>query len=231
MKKNNNMPEHIGIIMDGNRRWARKRMLPVSMGHKKGAEVFRERVSDLAARGVQNATFFALSTENLNREEGEVKNLLRLFESQLDDLERITNDEDIRLTFIGDLSVFPDAIREKMEKAERGSRDNSGMVCRLAINYGAKAEITRAVRLIKQSGTDENNITESLFDNYLYTADAPEVDLIIRTGGEKRLSNFLLWQAAYAELYFTDTLWCDFSSDELTKALNDYAARNRRRGK
>jgi undecaprenyl diphosphate synthase len=186
----------------------------------------------LASLGIKHATFYALSTENLNREEGEVKNLMHLFESQLDDLERITNDDDIRLMFIGDLSVFPDEIREKMEKAERGSADNGGMVCRLAVNYGAKAEIVRATRAVagtRYIASDE--INESTLADYLYTKGAPDVDLIIRTGGEKRLSNFLLWQAAYAELYFVDTLWCDFSKEELIKALDDYAGRSRRLGR
>ena len=226
------LPSHIGIIMDGNRRWAKKRLLPPQMGHKKGAEVFRERLRDLASIGVAHATFYALSTENLNRERDEVSHLMRLFESQLDDLEAITNDDDVRLVFIGDLSVFPDDIRRKMENAQHASRDNKGTVCRLAVNYGGKAEIVRAARAMCQSS---DTISEQDFERELakslYTEDAPAVDLIIRTGGEKRLSNFLLWQAAYAELYFVDTLWCDFTKKELLKALDEYAARNRRLGK
>ena len=222
------MPNHIGIIMDGNRRWAKKRLLPVAMGHKKGAEVFHDRVRDLAAIGVKNATFYALSTENLKRSSDEVGNLMKLFESQLNDLEKITNDDNVRLMFIGDLSLFPEEFRKKIDKAESGSAGNTGMICRIALGYGAKAEIVRAANDIAKSG---KQATESSFDDYLYTENAPDVDLIIRTGGEKRLSNFLLWQAAYAELYFTDTLWCDFTKDELNKALDDFAARNRRHGK
>ena len=224
--------------MDGNRRWARKRLLPVAMGHKKGAETFRERVSDLAKLGVKHATFYALSTENLQRDSSEVSNLLRLFESQLDDLRRLTNEDDIRLAFIGDLSVFDDKLRSKIEGIERDCADNRGLVCRLAVNYGAKAELLRAAKLYAANPTFNHTVTKAAcdsdfdaFENCLYTADAPPVDLIIRTGGEKRLSNFLLWQTAYAELYFVDTLWCDFNKDELTKALNEYAARNRRHGK
>jgi len=224
------IPQHVGIIMDGNRRWAKKRLLPVAMGHKKGAEVFRERVRDLSAAGVKHATFYALSTENLNREKGEVNNLVRLFESQLDDLEKIVNDENIRVLFIGDLSVFPDSLREKIAKTQRGSAERTGMTCRIAVNYGAKAEIVRAVGKAASS-LNRKTFTEQEFSELLYTKDAPDVDLIIRTGGEKRLSNFLLWQAAYAELYFTDILWCDFSGEELTKALDDYAGRIRRLGK
>ncbi|MCL2070714.1 MAG: polyprenyl diphosphate synthase [Oscillospiraceae bacterium] len=228
MDKINKLPEHIGIIMDGNRRWARKRMLPVAMGHKKGAEVFRERVHDFASMGIRHATFYALSTENLSREESEVKKLMELFESQLDELERITNEDDVKLVFIGDLSAFPNKLAEKMKKAECGSVNNGGMVCRLAVNYGAKAEIVRAAKLAAEGNRD---VTEADFGEFLYTKSTPDVDLIIRTGGERRLSNFLLWQAAYAELYFTDTLWCDFSKEELNKALEDYSKRNRRHGK
>ena len=202
--------------MDGNRRWAKKRLLPVAMGHKKGAEVFRERVKDLSQMGVSNATFYALSTENLNRTQDEVDNLMRLFESQLDDIAKMTNSENIRLMFIGDLSVFPDSLQSKMQDAQLQSAERTGLTCRLAVNYGARAEITSAV---KQHGND--------FADFL----TPDVDLIIRTGGEKRLSNFLLWQAAYAELYFTDTLWCDFSKEEMNKALEEYKNRNRRLGK
>ncbi|MCL1831810.1 MAG: polyprenyl diphosphate synthase [Oscillospiraceae bacterium] len=224
------LPKHIGVIMDGNRRWAKKRLLPVVAGHKKGAEVLRERVIDLAKRGVANATFYALSTENLNRSADEVENLMRLFDVKLDELARITDDEDIRLAFIGDLSVFPEKLQSRMDEAARKSCRNAGLVCRIALNYGGKAEIVRAARNLAMRG-DGSAFTESAFAAQLYTADAPDVDLIIRTGGEKRLSNFLLWQAAYAELYFTDTLWCDFDSGELDKALSEYAKRERRIGK
>ncbi|MCL2036717.1 MAG: polyprenyl diphosphate synthase [Oscillospiraceae bacterium] len=222
------LPQHIGIIMDGNRRWAKKRLLPAAMGHKKGAEVFRERVTDLAAIGVANVTFYALSTENLQRNEDEVKHLFRLFETQLYDLDRLTNEHDIRLSFIGDLSVFSDKLLRKMQSVEKDSGDNKGLTCRLALNYGGKAEIVRAANEIRLSGIVAD---ESAFEGFLYTKGAPDVDLVIRTGGEKRLSNFLLWQAAYAELYFTDTLWCDFSKKELQSALDDYSGRNRRMGK
>ena len=222
------MPNHIGIIMDGNRRWARKRLLPAAMGHKKGAEVFRERVKDLSAAGVKNTTFYALSTENLNRSKDEVSNLMRLFESQLDDILRLVNEYNLRVLFIGDLSVFSDKLRSKVVQAEEKSRNQTGMTCRIALNYGGKSEIVRAVNRAVES---KKSVTEEDFGNFLYTADAPDVDLVIRTGGEKRLSNFLLWQAAYAEFYFTDTLWCDFSKEELQKALDDFAGRNRRLGK
>jgi undecaprenyl diphosphate synthase len=215
------LPSHIGIIMDGNRRWAKKRLLPVAMGHKKGAEVFRERVYDLSALGIKNVTFYALSTENLNRSEDEVKNLMRLFESQLNDLEKITDEDNVRLKFIGDLSVFSDKLQAKTAQVEAHSSANTGMVCRIALNYGARAEIIQAA---KDCGGE---ITERIFNECL----SPDVDLIIRTGGEKRLSNFLLWQAAYAELYFTDVLWCDFTKEEMLKALDDFANRNRRLGK
>jgi undecaprenyl diphosphate synthase len=210
------LPNHIGIIMDGNRRWAKKRLLPAAMGHKKGAEVFRERVRDLSQMGVKNATFYALSTENLQRSAGEVESLMKLFESQLEDISCLANDEKIRLLFIGDTSVFSEKLQRLISTAERDSAVQTGLVCRIAINYGARDEIVRAVKACGDSFADKL---------------VPDADLIIRTGGERRLSNFLLWQAAYAELYFTDTLWCDFDRRELVKALEDYSNRNRRLGK
>ena len=202
--------------MDGNRRWAKKRLLPAAMGHKKGAEVFRERVRDLSQLGVKNATFYALSTENLQRSKDEVDSLMRLFEAQLEDISRLANDENIRILFVGDMSVFNARLLELIHEAEEKSALQTGLVCRIAMNYGARDEILRAV-----------NSHGAAFANALI----PDVDLVIRTGGERRLSNFLLWQAAYAELYFTDTLWCDFTKDELQKALDDYSNRNRRLGK
>jgi undecaprenyl diphosphate synthase len=216
------LPNHIGIIMDGNRRWAKKRLLPAAAGHKKGAEILRERVYDLAEiPEIASTTFYALSTENLNRSADEVENLMRLFESKMDELERISDDANVRLRFIGDLSVFSASLRARMSEVTERSATNTGMVCNMAMNYGAKAEIARAAELVSAHGRD---ISEHLY--------IPEnIDLIIRTGGEKRLSNFLLWQAAYAELYFTDTLWCDFTQKELNKALDEYAGRVRRMGK
>jgi undecaprenyl diphosphate synthase len=188
------------------------------MGHKKGAEVFRERVRDLSEMKIENATFYALSTENLKRSQDEVESLMKLFESQLSDIQKMSNDLQIRIKFIGDLSVFSAKLQGLMRECEDGSAYRTGLTVRLAVNYGAKAEILRAAGM---SGGFEKN---------LYTYDAPDVDLVIRTGGEKRLSNFLLWQAAYAELYFVDTLWCDFSRQELQKALDDYTSRKRRFG-
>jgi undecaprenyl diphosphate synthase len=215
------LPNHIGIIMDGNRRWAKKRLLPAAAGHKKGAEVLRERVYDLAALGIESVTFYALSTENLNRSADEVESLMRLFEAKMDDLEKITDNAGIRLRFIGDLSVFSTRLQDRMNDVIRRSADNGGMVCNIAVNYGAKAEIVRAAELMRERG--------GVLTDYLYADD--DIDLIIRTGGEKRLSNFLLWQAAYAELYFTDTLWCDFTKKELNKALDEYTGRIRRLGR
>jgi len=213
-------------MMDGNRRWAKKRGLPTDMGHSKGADVFKERVYDLAELGVKHATFFAFSTENLNRRADEVNGLMRLFESRLDGLTKMAA-RNIRLIFIGDLSIFSDKLIKKAEEVMKESENNTGMTCRVGLNYGGRAEIIRAVKLSAQSG---NGLDEKNFSDYLYTQGAPDVDLIIRTGGEKRLSNFLMWQSAYAELYFTDTLWCDFTKKELIKALDDYAKRNRRYG-
>jgi undecaprenyl diphosphate synthase len=231
------LPEHIGIVMDGNRRWAKKRGLPSSAGHRKGAEIFKARAGDLSELGIKHATFFVFSTENLKRKADEISTLTRLFEDCLDDFNKNANDANIRLLIIGDLSVFSDKLVEKAREAERLTAGNNGTVCRLAFNYGARAEIVRAARLIAGdaergvlSASDLNALTEESVSDYLYTRGAPDADLIIRTGGERRLSNFLLWQAAYAELYFTDTLWCDFTKGELIKALEDYAGRSRRFG-
>jgi len=213
--------------MDGNRRWAKKRGLPTQAGHAKGADVFRDRVYDLADMGVKNTTFYAFSTENLKRGADEVNGLMRLFETRIDSL-RKSAAKNIRLIFIGDLSIFSDKLQKKTAEITEETKDNSGMTCRVALNYGGRAEIIRAVNKITENN---ENITQRDFSDYLYTKDAPDVDLIIRTGGEKRLSNFLLWQAAYAELYFTDTLWCDFTKDELYKAIEDYGERERRYGR
>jgi len=218
-----NLPEHIGIMMDGNRRWAKKRGLPTDMGHSKGADVFKDRVYDLAELGIKNATFFAFSTENLNRREDEVNGLMRLFESRLNGLAKMAT-KNIKLVFIGDLSIFSDKLIKKAEEVMKESENNTGMVCRVGLNYGGRADILRAAKNIA------GEITEESLSGQLYTAGAPDADLIIRTGGEKRLSNFMLWQAAYAELYFTDTLWCDFSKKELYIALEDFSKRNRRYG-
>jgi len=211
--------------MDGNRRWARKRGLPAELGHKKGADVLTDRVYDLAETGVKSATFYAFSTENFNRSADEVNGLMKLFEARLDGLREIAT-RNVRLMFIGDLSVFSDKLQRKTAEAEAESRANTGLICRIAMNYGGRAEIVRAVK----AAASNSELTEKSFGDLLYTPDAPDADLIIRTGGEKRLSNFMLWQAAYAEIYFTDTLWCDFTKEELRKALEDYANRNRRYG-
>lgn len=216
-----NLPGHIGIMMDGNRRWARRRGLPSEMGHSRGADVFKERAYDLAEMGVKQATFFAFSTENLKRRADEVNGLMRLFESRLDGLKKMAANS-IRLIFIGDLSIFSDKLVRKAEEAMKETENNKGLICRVALNYGGRAEIIRA---FGNAGGGE--LSEESFADYLC---APDVDLIIRTGGERRLSNFMLWQSAYAELYFTDTLWCDFTKEELCKALGDYAKRNRRFG-
>ncbi|MCL2754988.1 MAG: polyprenyl diphosphate synthase [Oscillospiraceae bacterium] len=220
------LPNHVGIIMDGNRRWAKKRLLPVAVGHQKGAEILRERVKDLIELGVPAVTFYALSTENLSRSEDEIKNLMKLFESKMGELEKIGDDMNARLEFIGDLSVFPENLQKRMKSAAKKCKNNTGTVCRLALNYGARAEILRAINRVSKLGLAVN---EKIFAANLDVCE--DVDLLIRTGGERRLSNFLLWQASYAELYFTDALWCDFTREELVLALDDFSKRTRKLGK
>jgi len=221
-----NLPQHIGIIMDGNRRWAKKRLLPVAMGHQKGAETLRDRVKDLMELKIPAVTFYALSTENLNRSADEVDNLMKLFEAKMAELEKISDDMGIKLEFVGDLSVFPERLTAKMHEAMEHCKNNSGLKCRLALNYGARAEILQAVNRVAKLGLA---INEKIFTDNLQVCE--DVDLIIRTGGERRLSNFLLWQSSYAELYFTDVLWCDFSREELDLALEYYSGRVRKMGR
>jgi undecaprenyl diphosphate synthase len=212
--------------MDGNGRWAKKHGLPRSAGHIKGADNFKKCLTYLGEIGVECATFYAFSTENQKRPEKEVDGLMKLFSQYLGDIKNLNKNAKFR--FLGDLSYFGEELREKMYKAEAETAQNNGITCCLAVNYGGRAEIVNAVRsAVKQNVT----VTEENFSEFLYTAGLPELDLLIRTGGEKRISNFLLWQAAYAEFYFTNTLWCDFREKEIDAALEDFAGRDRRFGR
>ena len=224
----NNLPAHVGIIMDGNGRWAKKRGMPRKFGHKEGGKVFKKIVEACDELGLKYVTFYAFSTENKKRPSDEVDALIKLFDEHLDELKSI-NDRNSRLRFIGDLSFFPQEIRKKMQQAEEATEKNTGLTCALALNYGGRSEIVNAVsRIISEKVSD---ITEESFAEYLYTGGMPDVDLIIRTGGERRISNFLLWQAAYAELYFTDVLWPDFGRENLEEALDFFKERTRRFGR
>lgn len=219
--------------MDGNGRWASKRGLPRSIGHKEGAETFNRITRRCKDLGIKYVTYYAFSTENWSRPADEVSALMKLFEQYLGDAEKYVNDN-TRLIFLGDKSKFSEKLRLRMEELEEKSRDFDSMTVLLAMNYGGRDEIVRAARraaaLVKDRSITPDQIDESLFSSLLYTGGIPDPDLIIRPGGEKRLSNFLTWESAYSELYFTDVLWPDFNAKELDKALEDFAQRGRRFG-
>ena len=227
------LPVHVGFIMDGNGRWASKRGLPRSIGHKEGAETFNRITRRCKDLGIKYVTYYAFSTENWSRPADEVIALMKLFEQYLGDAEKYVKDN-TRLIFLGDKSKFSEKLRLRMEELEEKSRDFDSMTVLLAMNYGGRDEIVRAARraaaLVKDRSITPDQIDESLFSSLLYTGGIPDPDLIIRPGGEKRLSNFLTWESAYSELYFTDVLWPDFNAKELDKALEDFAQRGRRFG-
>lgn len=221
------LPNHLGIIMDGNGRWAKKRGLPRTAGHKAGAEVFRS-ISKLCGKiGIKYVTFYAFSTENWKRPKEEVDALMLLFKNYLLEAKAdVTQAGNISLKFIGEREGLSKDLLELMEEAETETENNSGTTVYLAVNYGGRQEIVSAVnKLISQGKTQ---ISEEDISNNIYTV--PECDLIIRPSGEQRLSNFLLWQAAYSEFWYSDVLWPDFTSDDLISALREFEKRNRRFG-
>ena len=220
-------PNCIGIIMDGNRRWARERNLPTLEGHKKGLGNFDKVAHWVRDAGIAHLAVYALSTENWNRSKEEVAYLLELFDSAIGDAFGRLRDEGVRLHFVGDLERFPEKLREKFAKLEAESAEHDEFHVWICASYGGRLEITQAARDVANKG---ENITEESLRSAMWSAGMPDPDLIIRTGGEKRLSNFLLWQAAYAELFFTDTYWPAFTQEELQAILNEYAQRERRYG-
>lgn len=227
------LPQHIGIIMDGNGRWAKKRSLPRKLGHKEGASAFKKIVRYCKDIGIKNVTFFAFSTENWNRPKEEVESIIELFRQYILEVRKHI-DEEVRVTFLGDRTVFDSDLQDKMQKLEEDSKDFNKMRLILAINYGGRMDILQAVKeiavMLKDGMIKIDDIDESLMSSMLYTKGLPDVDLIIRPSGEQRISNFLIWQSAYAELYFTDVLWPDFTPNEMGKALENYISRGRRFG-
>lgn len=226
------LPKHLGIIMDGNGRWAKKRGMPRTFGHKAGAEAMRKILRECREIGIEYVTCYAFSTENWTRPKAEVDVLMRLFDEYLDEAhERFDKS---RLIFIGDKAPFTDKLREKMLRLEEETADIEGFTIYLAMNYGGRDDIVRAAKAAMNeliaAGKSPDELTEELISKHIYTADSPDCDFIIRTSGEQRLSNFLTWQSAYSELYFTDTLWPDFDKKELRTALEEYSRRNRRFG-
>ena len=232
------LPEHIGIIMDGNGRWAQKRGLPRSAGHKQGARTFREIVRYCRTIGIRYLTVYAFSTENWARPEDEVKFIMHLPVEFYDRFVPELHRNNVKIQMIGDTKKLPKETLEALERAEAMTHLNTGLILNFALNYGGRAEITQAVKQIAQEVLDAKfspeDITEEMIADSLYTESLPRVlrdpDLIIRTSGEIRLSNFLPWQAAYSELYFTDVMWPDFGEEALRSAIVEYSHRHRRFG-
>ncbi|HPO90495.1 MAG TPA: isoprenyl transferase [Victivallales bacterium] len=229
-----NLPSHIAIIMDGNRRWAEKRGLPTFEGHKAGAETVRKVVDCCKKYNVKNLTLYAFSTENWKRPLSEINALMQLL---VDFLSKYTDEmmkNNVRLIAIGKIDKLPLLQRKILSSSLEKTKSNNGFNLILAINYGGRSEIVDATikiaRDVKDGKIELNEINEDTFRNYLYCPDIPDPDLLIRTSSEMRISNFLLWQISYTELYITDVLWPDFSEDEFYKAINDYSMRKRRFG-
>ncbi|MDE5947006.1 MAG: isoprenyl transferase [Oscillospiraceae bacterium] len=238
-KKNNSeelptvLPNHIGFIMDGNGRWAKKRGLPRTFGHTEGAKNFRKIVRYCKDIGIKYISFYAFSTENWKRPKDEVSAIMNLFREYIVDVRNYLS-ENTKMVFLGDISALDEDLQKKIIDLENDTKDYTEMTLMMAVNYGGRDEIANATRQIaqkvKDGELDINDISEDTVNNFLYTREAPDVDLIIRPSGELRLSNFLIWQSAYAEFYFTDVLWPDFTPKELDKALIDFSKRGRRFG-
>lgn len=228
------LPKHIAIIMDGNGRWAKKRNLPRISGHRAGVEALRDVIKCSSNIGIEYLTLYAFSTENWNRPVNEVSGLMDLLVLYLRKEINELNRNDVRINIIGDISKLPQKAVSEIEKATKLTANNKGLTVNIALNYGAKSEILGAVKNICQNVMDNSlnieDIDESIFSQYLYTKNIPDPDLLIRTSGEQRISNFLLWQIAYSELWFTEVYWPDFKSDHLIQAIVDFGQRQRRFG-
>ena len=221
--------KHIAFIMDGNGRWAKKRGLPREFGHRKGAETFKKTMEYCGELGIEATTFYVFSTENWKRPKNEVDALMKLLDEYLDECRETIakKDDGVRFIFIGDKNIFTPELHRKMEELEKLTEKKTRIV-NLAINYGGRDEIVNAFNTLISEG--KRKVCEDDISNAIYTKASPPVDMIVRTGGDVRIYNFLLWQAAYAELYFTDTLWPDFSKKDIDKAIEEFNKRNRRFG-
>ncbi len=231
------LPQHIAFIMDGNGRWAKQRGLERSEGHKAGAKVFRRITEYCADIGIKHVTFYAFSTENWNRPEAEVKALMKLFKEYLleaDDRERENDIRQSRIRFIGEREGLPKDLLKLIEKAEKKSNKYSKITVNIALNYGGRAEITHAVkeiaRKVQNGEISVDDITEQTVSENIYTAGQPDPDIIVRPSGEYRLSNFLQWQSAYSEFWYSDILWPDFTEEDVNDIIRDFQKRNRRFG-
>jgi undecaprenyl diphosphate synthase len=224
------IPYHVGIIMDGNGRWAQRRGLPRLAGHRAGTENIRRVLTGCVEFGIKMLTIYAFSTENWKRPEEEVTGLMSLVARVIDRELKELHKQGVQLRHVGRLEGISDSLKAKVQNAIELTRSNDRIILNVAFNYGGRAEIVDAVKRIILDGVQPDDVTEELVGRYLYTTDCPDPDLIIRTSGEFRTSNFLLWQAAYAEYYVTPTYWPDFDKDELYKALVAFSERNRRFG-
>ena len=218
---------HVAFIMDGNGRWAKKRGMPREYGHKNGAETFRRVLRRCCELGIEASTYYVFSTENWKRPQKEVSAILELLEKYLDECEREIKKNDIRFIFLGDMSVFSEKLQKKIHYIEEVSKGHRH-IASLALNYGGRSEITHAVNTLMEQG--KTQLTEDDITSALYTKASPPLDLIVRTGGDLRISNFLLWQAAYAEFYFTDKLWPDLDVADIDAIVENFTTRNRRFG-
>jgi len=230
-----NTPNHIAIIMDGNGRWAEQKGMPREFGHQNGVRSVKKIVEEASKHKIKYLTLFAFSVENWGRPNHEIETLMKLLvETLRDEFEDLFNNN-VRLNAIGDVKSLPDEVRYELNKIIDNTKDNSGMTLTLALSYGGKQEIFEAVKEISKKVKNEiiclDNFDDSIINDHLYTKNLPDVDLLIRTSGEQRISNFLLWQIAYAELYFTETYWPDFSEVDFTDAIIEYQKRERRFGK
>jgi undecaprenyl diphosphate synthase len=230
-----NIPKHIGIIMDGNGRWAQKRGLPRALGHRAGTDACRTIVRSCGELGVSYLTVYVFSAENWGRPENEVSLLMDLLVEMTRKEVNNLNKNNVRLHAIGDMAKLPPKTRQVLQEGIEATSNNTGLNLILAVSYGGRSEIVAAAKKIAAASLSDHSIIENLdekeFSRYLYTSPYPDPELIIRTGGDMRMSNFLLWQAAYAELYITDVLWPDFDKECLVAAINDYSRRDRRFGK
>ncbi len=231
----NRLPSHVGIIMDGNGRWAKKRGLPRSAGHAVGVKVFKTIAFYARDIGIKNLTVYAFSTENWNRPKDEIEKIMQLLEEYIDEATADFESQKVRVRFLGDTSVFTGRLKQKMDRLEKLTEKFDKLSLNIAMNYGGQQEIVMAAQKIAKEAKagllSPQDITTESFSKYLHFSDLNSVDLIIRPSGELRLSNFLLWQCAYAEFWFSDVLWPDFKKSDLDRAIMDYQKRDRRFGR
>ena len=232
---NNHLPKHIGLIMDGNRRWAKAKMLPIKLGHKQGAETLKKIVRYANKIGIKHLTVYAFSTENWHRSQEEVDALMNLLQNYLNDFTKEADTENIVIRVLGDVTQLSEDLQKGIASAIERTKKNTGIIFNIALNYGGRAEMIKAVKEIseevKNGKLNADDITEEMISNHLYTAGQPDPDLIVRTSGEMRLSGFLMWQSTYSEILFLDKYWPDFSEKDLDNAIENYQQRKRNLGK